>query len=592
MIKKRLLWQLFPLYLIIVVVSMVVMLGYYSGSLREMYLGTVAQGLEARANLLIPEVTAFLDSPERIAELSKILKEMGIKSRTRITVILPNGEVAADSDQDPAKMENHAARPEVITALSGNTGIITRYSNTLDVRMMYGAVPLLVEGKTRAVIRTAVPISSFDAILDAFFNRMVIGACMIALAVSLISWWLLRRFLLPLEDIRNGVQRFANGDLTSRIYVHGSKEIVYLARLMNKMAMQLNERIDTVVRQRNELDAVFSSMTDGVIAVDSSERIISINRAAVRLLELEPDAVRGKLIHEAIRNADLQNFVRRVFNSAAGIDYEFRIYKNRQEQFFKIYGAILKDSQGQFIGAVVIITDITQSRKLEIVRRDFVANVSHELRTPIAAIKGASELLISGDIDNDKDKAEFLSIIDVQTERLSLIIDDLLALSRIEQEENKEEKDLSVMPIKDVIASAIHDCEVFATEKKILIKFTCDDNLTAKIQPRLLEQAVVNLIENAIKYSDAGSHVAVAASEQGKEVIVSVKDNGCGIPHEHLSRIFERFYRVDKSRSRKNGGTGLGLAIVKHIAHLHGGRVDVESKPNSGSTFYVTLQKS
>ncbi|MDV7393851.1 PAS domain-containing protein, partial [Arthrospira platensis SPKY1] len=154
---------------------------------------------------------------------------------------------------------------------------------------------------------------------------------MIALVVSLISWWLLRRFLLPLEEIRNGVQRFAGGDLTGRIYVHGSKEIVYLARLMNKMAMQLNERIDTVVRQRNELDAVFSSMTDGVIAVDSAERIININRAAVRLLELEPDAVRGKLIHEAIRNADLQNFVRRVFNSAAGIDYEFRIYKNRQE---------------------------------------------------------------------------------------------------------------------------------------------------------------------------------------------------------------------------------------------------------------------
>ena len=586
MIKKRLLWQLFPLYLGIIVVSMIAILGYYNGSLHELYLDKVSDDLTSRAQLLDHSIKDLF-TPLQANKLNERIKKLGAKSATRITVILPDGTVTADSDEDTAIMENHADRPEIITALKGTIGIASRFSKTLDTHMMYVAIPLMKGNIPVAVIRTSLEINAIDQTLDTFSSQMIFGATVIALIVSLISWTMLRKFLQPLEMIRHGVTQFAKGDLSGRIYVHGSEEICSLAHSMNTMAKQLHDRIETVIRQRNELDAVFSSMTDGVIAIDWNEKIIHANSAVAQLLNLDTDAIRGKLIQEAIRNADLQNFVRRILNSARSIEDEFLILKNREELFIKVYGTILHDAQKQPIGALVVMNNITQIKRLDIIRRDFVANVSHELRTPIAAIKGASELLLSGDVDTEKDKKEFLSIIDKQTDRLSLIIDDLLSLSKIQVEEEKEVISLEKMPIKDILLSAVQDCEVQAAEKKILINLTCDDTVSGKVRSRLLEQAVVNLLDNAIKYSNSGSRISIEVASQKNEIVISVIDTGCGISHEHLSRIFERFSRIDQSRSRKLGGTGLGLAIVKHIAHLHGGRITVDSTPGKGSAFHL-----
>jgi two-component system phosphate regulon sensor histidine kinase PhoR len=257
--------------------------------------------------------------------------------------------------------------------------------------------------------------------------------------------------------------------------------------------------------------------------------------------------------------------------------------------FLSGHGTLLQDAQGKQIGALIVLNDVTRLRRLEKIRRDFVANVSHEIKTPITAIKGFVETLREGAVKNPDDAERFLGIIEKHVERLEAIIEDLLSLSRIERGTEREENELVEKSVKDVLDTAIRVCEVGAVARKIDIELSCPENLFSKMEPRLLEQAVVNLLDNAVKYSNEESSIRVEASQGEGEIILSVRDEGCGIEKKHLSRLFERFYRVDKARSRQLGGTGLGLAIVKHIAQAHGGHVNVESTPGKGSTFSIYL---
>jgi two-component system phosphate regulon sensor histidine kinase PhoR len=265
--------------------------------------------------------------------------------------------------------------------------------------------------------------------------------------------------------------------------------------------------------------------------------------------------------------------------------------RNGGERFLQAHGTILHDAEDRGIGALVVLNDVTRIRKLESVRREFVANVAHEIRTPVTSIKGFVETLLDGALENPKNAEHFLNIIGRQAERLNAIIEDLLSLSRIEQETESAEIALKEGRIIDVLQAAVQLCEKKAAGKKIAVRLACEEDVSAKINPPLLEQALVNLIDNAINYSGRGSPVHVEAARGDTEIIIGVRDQGCGIAKQHLPRLFERFYRVDKARSRKLGGTGLGLAIVKHITQAHGGNVTVESTPGEGSTFRIHLPK-
>ena len=385
----------------------------------------------------------------RSETIDAICKKAGRLSATRITVILPDGTVIGDSRETPQLMDNHANRPEIITALAGQTGKSLRFSNTLMQDMLYVAVPIRDRQGIVAAIRTSLPATAVETEIRSIQLKIALSGCIIALLAAGISWVISRRISRPIEQMKKSAAQFAGGDLSHRLTSPATEEMASLADAMNQMAAQLDNRIETIISQRNQLETVLASMLEGVIAIDSEERIVSINRAAAQLFENEPANCQDKSIQEVIRSPALQQFIRSALN--------------------------------------------------------------------------------------DTNPAE---------------------------------------------------------EKKIRIDLDCEKDTTAIFDPTLIEQAVVNLLDNALKYSEPQGKVLVKSHQQNSEIIISVQDHGIGIAQKHLSRLFERFYRVDKARSRNLSGTGLGLAIVKHIAQAHGGHVTVESKLGEGSRFSIYLPQN
>jgi two-component system phosphate regulon sensor histidine kinase PhoR len=585
--RKRLIWQLFPSYLLITLLSLLAVSWYASSSLRHFFLDRTAADLKTRALLVEKQIAAHL-TPLDAAAVDAICKEIGKHSATRITVILPSGQVIGDSRETPQLMDNHAGRPEIASALKGETGMSRRYSKTLMQRMMYVAIPLKNGQTTSGVIRISLPTTSIDRELRSIQIKIALGGLLIALIAAGISLLISRRISRPIEEMKKGADHFAEGDLTHRLTAPDSEELASLAEALNQMAAQLDRRIETIMSQRNELETVLASMLEGVIAIDNEERIINLNSAAVGLFDSKPENCRDRNLQEVIRNSALQQFVRQSIISQVPKEDDISLYHNG-EKTLHLHSSPLLDANKERIGTLVVFNDVTHLRRLENMRRDFVANVSHEIKTPLTAIKGFVETLHQGSVDNPEEAKRFLGIIQKHVDRLSSIVEDLLSLSRIEQEDEVKTIKLEEGFIKDVFRSAILICRPKAEEKNITVISLCDEPISARFDAMLLEQAVVNLLDNGIKYSEPERTIYLKAERDNSEIKISVVDQGLGIAKKHLPRLFERFYRVDKARSRKMGGTGLGLAIVKHIAQAHGGSVSVESTLGQGSTFTIHL---
>jgi two-component system phosphate regulon sensor histidine kinase PhoR len=585
--RKRLVWQLFPSFLVITLLSLGAVTWYTTASWRQFYLEQTAADLKTRALLA---VTYLQDkfSPGQGPEMERICEELGRLTGTRLTVILPSGKVLADSEEEAGRMENHADRPEFQQAMHDRVGVSGRFSFTLGHDRIYVAVPLKEQGRIVAVVRASLPMTAIAEALRAVYLKTAAAGLVIVLLLAVLSFFFSSRFSRPLEDLKRGALRFAGGDLSRRLPVSGSDELAGLAEAFNHMAEQLEDRINALIRQGQLQEAVLSSMVEGVLAVDADQRLITLNRAAARLLGVDYVASQDRPIQEVVQNPQLQSFITRTIFAREPVEGE--VVLDRGEQIIQAHGTFLKDTRGTDIGFLIVLHDITHLRRLELTRRDFVANVSHELKTPITSIKGFVETLLAGALREPENAENFLRIIARQTDRINEIIDDLLSLSRIERDTEQGRVFLTTGRIKAALAAAVQVCEAKAAAKNITVSLECPEELRALVNAPLLEQAVVNLVDNAVKYSPPESAVAVEARREGAEVVVKVRDQGVGIEQSQLSRIFERFYRVDAGRSRKEGGTGLGLAIVKHIAQALGGRVTVESTPGQGSVFALHLQ--
>jgi two-component system phosphate regulon sensor histidine kinase PhoR len=515
-----------------------------------------------------------------------LCRELGSLTQTRLTVILPDGRVLGDSSQAPEELDNHRDRPEFIQALNGDIGQSIRFSDTARRRLLYLAVPLRADGAIVAVARAALPLSIIDWTLLSVYRQIALGAGVSAFFFGLLSFLLARRISRPLEDMRRMAEHLSQGDLAVRVARPKDLEMQALARSLNRMAVQLEERLAQITRQNDRQRAVFASMVEGVIAVDGNGYILDMNEAATRLLDLVPAQARGRLLQEVIRNPNLQQFVSGTLASVSPTESDIVLH-GQEDRFLQLHGSVLMDPHGNRLGALVVMNDITRVKRLETVRRDFVANVSHELKTPITAIKGCVETLASGATPKSEDETRFLAMMGRQVDRLSAIIEDLLSLSRLEHDAEHKRIPLETGPIGDILRRAVQAFSKAAQARNIRVELACAENLAAPVNAALLEQAVCNLIDNAIKYSGEGSRIAVSAVANGADIEIRVSDEGPGIEKKHLSRIFERFYRVDQARSRALGGTGLGLAIVKHIALAHSGSASVESVPGHGSTFSI-----
>jgi two-component system phosphate regulon sensor histidine kinase PhoR len=586
---KPLFWQIYPSYVLIILLALVAVSGLYSDSLRDFYLDQVGSDLEARGRLFEGQAASLLTSSGAEEELDRLCKTFGRATATRFTVVALSGEVIGDSVEDPRRMENHARRTEIAAALRGEVARSIRGSRTLQESMMYVALPALSGQRVVGVVRAARALNAIDLALKGVYREVAWGGLAVAVVAALVGFFLSRRLSRPLEAMKQGAELFAQGHFDRKLPAAGSRESRALADAMNLMAGQLDERIRTIIRQRNEQQAVFTSMVEGVVALDNEERVLHINRAAADLLAVSPESVEGRRLQEIVRKADLQRFMTRALASGTPLEGEVVLPGEAGDRFLQAHGTVLRGGDGRSIGVLIVLNDVTRLRRLENIRRDFVANVSHELKTPITGIKGSVETLLDGALAHPEDAMRFLGIIAKQAERLNAIIDDLLELSRVEQGQGDHAIALQTAPLAPVLRTARHACEMTAREKGIELVLAWEEELSASVNPPLLEQAVVNLIDNAVKYSGPDSEVRIEARRIGREVVILVRDQGCGIEREHLSRLFERFYRVDKARSRRAGGTGLGLSIVKHIVQAHHGRVTVESVPGRGSTFAIYL---
>ncbi|MBI5831998.1 MAG: PAS domain-containing protein [Armatimonadetes bacterium] len=582
--RGGLLWRTYRPLLLVSIAALALVGVLVSRDYQHVYLDQVARDLVVRGQLY-DELTAARE-PNRVQALTQA---SGRATGTRYTLIATDGTVLADSDHDPASMENHRERPEVAAALAGRVGRALRDSVTLRQTMMYVAIPAPTR-PGQMVVRAALPVRGIWQTISLVVSHFLWGAMAIAVLGGLATLLSLRGIRDVLDNLRAGANRFASGQLTERLAMPPVAELADLTAALNAMAAQLAERLASVVRGRNELEAVLESMAEGVVTLDNTAHITGINPAAAELFETQAEQAVGRLLLEVVRHRDVQRFAERALGTDSPIEGEI-VWFAGEERYLQAHASRLRDHDGRQLGALLVLHDMTRLRRLEAVRREFVANVSHELRTPVASIKGSAETLLSGALDEPEAAQRFAEMIARHADRLGRIIEDLLSLSRLDQMGCTASMDLVDGELADVARAAAGVVADKAAEKGVSIAIDCADHLATRVNAPLLEQAVANLLDNAVTYSEPGQTVAVTIESDDAEIRLSVADAGCGIAAEHLPRLFERFYRVDKARSRKLGGTGLGLSIAKHIVGAHGGTITVESRVGQGSTFTIHLPR-
>jgi two-component system phosphate regulon sensor histidine kinase PhoR len=503
------------------------------------------------------------------SDLQALAVELGRSGAARVTIIRADGVVLGDSDvDDVARLESHAGRPEVVAARADGRGASMRYSTTLHKRMLYAAVPF-----PAGTVRAALPLTEVDDAIAAA-RWLLVAASALALGVAaLVTWGATRRVSRVGRQLTESARRMAGGDLEARTRIHGRDELGALGQALDHLAESLARSLGQLQRERDLASGILAAMQEGLLVLDAEGRVAVVNPALGAMSLVGPDAI-GKRPLEVIRNHELAELIR----TGGGGEIELRGRR------LIVRATRLTPAPG---GTLVVFFDVTELRRLETIRRDFVANVSHELRTPVTAIRSASETMAAV-LDKDPTAARrFLDIVGRNAERLQELVEDILDLSRIES----RQVDLRTEPVE--LAPALSDSTLGlrerADKKGIALRTEAAPTLRASADRRALQQVLGNLVENAIKYCDRGATVVVRARPRDDRVEIAVADNGPGIESRHLPRLFERFYRVDPGRGRDSGGTGLGLSIVKHLVESMGGRVAVESVPGKGSTFSFTL---
>ena len=583
MYRRKLNTQLFISYLLIILLVVLGIQAFFGRAAREFYYEQQRADLEARALLVSEALTSeILGNRQR---LHALCRRLGFSTKMRVTLITQDGIVLADSDEDAAVMDNHGNRPEVKEALSGGVGTSVRFSNTLRQNMMYLAIT--DPERENLVIRTSLSQATLQIAISVFGRQILTVLLVITTIAAGVSYFISQRIVRPLEEMKEGADRFARGELDKKLSIPNLIETGSLAETLNEMAAQLDGRIKTILKQRNEQEAILASMVEGVITIDEDGHIATINHAAAQLFNLDEELYSGKQVTDFIHSSKLRKLIRRTLKSEKVIEKEIKI-SGEVERYVQIHGVRLKRGEDES-GALIVLNDISRLKQLERIRRDFVANVSHELKTPITSIQGYVETLKEILPETAEEQSQrFLSIIVRQTERMNLIIDDLLHLARIEDLEERDKLEKITTEIRPILDSSIEDVRVRNRVEEIRFKLRCPDDLTAKVNSQLIRQAVTNLLDNAVNYGDESTIIVEGALVQDM-IELRVKNSGQPISMEHQERLFERFYRIDKGRSRDMGGTGLGLAIVKHIALAHGGIVGVKSSMDDGTCFILSI---
>jgi two-component system phosphate regulon sensor histidine kinase PhoR len=585
-------WKQFISSFLIIVLVLFIFTFLIIGELNKYDKSLTKERLLTAANLSTEVLVPRLDNPS-IDGIQPLVARLGGKTGVRITVIDHDGLVLGDSQKNPWEMENHSERPEIKQAFLEGFGESTRYSSTLQKEMFYVAVPYNnINGKPATVIRTSLPLSIVQQTLVQLESKVIYMGIGLSLLALLLSLAVSKTTTKSLTGIINISEELAKGNLNVELPVSESKgEILKITKALGHMTQKLNEVFKQLSHEKNQLEAVLSAMSEGVMVVSSTGEIIIVNHALKEMFNLIDDPV-NRAYWEVFRNRDVVNIIEVVFENWEPVSREiFNLYP--EERYYLSNVIPLYSPEKELI---VVMFDITEFKKLENIKADFIANVSHELRTPLTAIKGYTETLEEDAFENPEDQKHFLRIIKRHTDRLINIVSDLLVLSEVEgrdtlSEENQSD-DFEDINVNEVIKSSLEALKSKAKEKGLKVSFNTSEPVYSITGNRfLLEQMFINLIDNAVKYNTDSGEIDIQITTRGNSLRIEISDTGIGIPKDSVPRIFERFYRVDKTRSRKMGGTGLGLSIVKHIVIIHGGKIDVQSEEGKGSTFIITLPK-
>ncbi len=589
--RARLFWKLGLTYGALLLVVLLAVQLYTARVIRS-------QAIRSANDQLASLLSLTLANPPRSDDPAELRDWTGRAARSgaRVTIIDHTGRVLVDSEADADKMENHANRPEVQDAFARGTGQSVHRSVTFGRELVYRAQRYDRAGSDPIVVRLAVPLSQIDLSLVELRQRLLIATLVVLLSGGLVSFAFARIFAARVQRLQRFSQRIAEGDFRPLLREGPRDELSDLADSLNQTAARLDREIRLLSGERNRSSAILRSMVEGVAVIDAEERLVFYNRAFSEILIVDSANAEGRPLIEVVRNSDLVGLIRRALRGDEGLQSDITMGIT-QTRSFSITAAPVKaldapasgrDPQAKPSGAVVVLHDVTELRRLERVRQDFVANVSHEFKTPLTAIQGFAETLLAGALDDPENNRRFLEIIRNHAIRLARLTNDLLKLARIEA--GKMEVEFSSVSLLELIEGCTETTLLKANRKEITLEITVPPQLPAvRGDAALLRDVLQNLLDNAIQYTPARGHISVSATAGPREAVVTVADTGIGIPLADSERIFERFYRVDAARSREAGGTGLGLSIAKHIVEAHGGKLWVESTVGQGSRFSFSL---
>ncbi|OZT77228.1 two-component system histidine kinase PnpS [Salinicoccus roseus] len=587
---KRLWFRIASAFFILILILIVVLGFFLAALLKNAYTDMTRNHLVENAQMVTQLIVAS-DSYSERDELQDLIQNFEQPIQMRFTVVDTGGEVLADSENDPGEMNNHFDRPEIQDVLQQEEefGESIRYSTTQDFNMMYVALPLVSEGETVGAVRTSVSLEVIDDAMNRLWFSLSIALGLMFLIAAIASTMLARSITRPIDSIMNVTSRLRKNDYSSRVNTEAKGEIGDLSQSINALAASLQRQMKEIEENEQQLTSIISNMVSGVMLVNQDGKVELLNSAMERFLSQHKGNLIGQPYEKVGERFALSPHIHAVFETNEKVHEEVHSYYP-QERIMDAHLAPYYGQGWQQRGVIVVLHDITEIRRLEKMRSDFVANVSHELKTPVTSVRGFSETLMSGEVTDQETTKQFLKIIHDESQRLDRLIRDLLNLSKIE----RQKMPLNLETLN--MTALVHEVSVTlqgAIEEKRTRLVLPDPSKDVYLQgdEDRLRQIILNLVGNGINYTAEGGTVTVSLKENVEKVRLIIKDDGIGIPEESLPRIFERFYRVDRARSRHSGGTGLGLAIVKHLIESHHGEIEVESREGEGTTFTVILPK-
>jgi len=575
-------------YVLVVLFSLAVTAFFLDRSLEKQVLGELRSSMGTQARLIAAQLDAAKLIKEDAAGTDALVKKLAFSTSSRITIISASGKVLGDSQlpyPEMLRLENHLGRPEVIEASAYDAASVTRMSGTLKENTLYLAVPVKAGGRQAGFVRLAMPYHGVQLMLSELRHNIELSFALSAVFALAVGWFVVLLVGRQFGEIITGSKRFADGDFGYRIPVGSSGELRKLSETLNSMAGQIGVKMREAELRRLELEAAFRDMAEAIVVTDGAGVITRMNPRARQLMGAHGFEAEGMRLSGMPSGPELSSAAIKALSSGRSASFEIEPASSPGTVLAVSASPIVEN--GAIGGCVLVARDITGPRKLEAMRRDFVANVSHELKTPLTAIRGCAETLLNGALEDKEHGPGFARSICEQAVRLDSLVDDLLKISYAESGRSQLEKtQVGLKALADETAAGL---TAVLAKKKVSLSNIVPDGLLVSADKDKLSQVLINLLDNAAKYNREGGEIKISAVPEAGGVKVLVEDTGPGIPAAHLPRIFERFYRVDKARSRELGGTGLGLSIAKHLVEMHGGAIGVESAEGRGSTFWFIL---